>query len=168
LITSDDILKALEYRYSEKSGWIFFREFRFGTGYAQSAMQRLDAWAIQAWDQKVIVDGARVTVPNLRRAFEIKCCRSDAVSELRNPDKRWNAYAVSHEFWFVAPPDIIKKEELSSDDGLMIFDGTELKIVKRARLRVTQPPKWNFVAGLCRRISEQERHILEIKKANGV
>ena len=143
-MTAPVLLAALAEMHSEKRGWIFLPELRLGTGYGRDVEQRLDGWAIQAWP-------SHGHAPYLRRAFEIKVDIADVTKELRNPDKRWLAYAVSHEFWFVAPTGLIDRKLLSKDDGLMEYDGTNLSITKTPRVREAMPPKWSFVAALSRR-----------------
>lgn len=74
------------------------------------------------------------------------------IQELRN--KRWHAYAVSHEFYFVAPAGLIRLAELDKDDGLIEWTGTDLKIAKPARVRESMPPRWSFVVSIARRVNE--------------
>ena len=137
-----------ELRKFHGDGWIFLPEVRLGTGYGHLVETRIDAWAIQAWTRR----GIR----NLRRAFEVKVTPGDILSELRNPDKRWLAYAVSHEFYFVAPTGLIKPKLLTKDDGLIEWGSGKLKIVKAPRTREGMPPRWDFVASLARRINGGE------------
>jgi hypothetical protein len=159
-MNSDAILKLLKEKYAEKNGWLFLPELRMSTGYSNE--QRIDAWAIQAWRMSVRADGSRLDLNNRRISFEIKVSRGDAVKELRDPDKRWYAYSISHEFYFVAPAGLISVKELSKDDGLIeVDDHGLLTIVKAARVREGMPPKWSFVASLCRRIIEKENCLLE-------
>jgi hypothetical protein len=148
-MTAKELLSELAKIHDPMSGWVFIPEMRFGTSYGFSHEQRFDAWAINAWRTR---GGAQ----NLRRAFEIKVSAADLRAELINPDKRWPAYAVSHEFYFVAPAGLVDKKLLTRDDGLIEWDDGNLKIVKPPRLREAMPPKWSFVASLARRILEYE------------
>ncbi len=143
-ITSDFLVNALRKMHTDERGWIFLDELRLGTGWGSMQEQRLDGWAIQAWTKN--------NVRNLRRAFEVKISASDLLQELRDPDKRWPAYAVSHEFYFVTPAGLVKPKLLTKDDGLIEWDGEKLKIVKAPRTREGMPPRWDFVASLARRI----------------
>lgn len=140
---STEILDALRAMHPERRGWLFLPELRLGTGYGGLKEKRLDAWAISCWD-----NGA----PNLRRAFEIKVSAKDLRRELLNPDKRWAGYTVSHEFYFVAPTGLVKLDQLGPEDGLIEWDGTALSIVRKAAVRVPQPPRWDFIAALARRV----------------
>lgn len=143
-VTGSELVRELRKMHDAEKGWIFIDELRMGTGYGSMQEQRLDAWAIQAWTKN--------NVRNLRRAFEIKISASDLLLELRNPDKRWPAYAVSHEFYFVTPAGLVKPKLLTKDDGLIEWDGVKLKVVKYPRTREGMPPRWDFVAALARRV----------------
>ncbi len=144
------LIEELQKMHSKAMGWIFIPELRIGTGYGPGKEQRLDAWAINAWTLR----SGKNRTSNIRRAFEVKVSRSDVQNELRNPDKRWHAYAVSHEFYFVAPAGLIRLAELDKDDGLIEWTGTDLKIAKPARVRESMPPRWSFVAAIARRVNE--------------
>lgn len=133
------LVKALGEMHSEKLGWLFVPELRLSTGFG--CQQRADAWAMHTWPSKGL----------LRRAFEVKVNASDVLKELRDPDKRWNAYAISHEFYFVAPKGLIKPRLLTRDDGLIEWADGKLTITKAPRTREAMPPKWEFVAALLRR-----------------
>ena len=142
------IMDALAAAHPPEAGWVFVRELRMGTGYGRSVEQRLDAWAVQCWR-------ARNGVVNLRRAFEVKERVEDLRAELRNPDKRWQAKAVSHEFYFVAPAGLVPLALLDADDGLMEFDGERVRVVRAAKVREAMHPRWDFVAGLARTLRGQ-------------
>jgi len=152
---SDILLKELEKLHSAERGWLFFPELRMGTGYSLYSDKRVDAWAINTWPS---VRAKKIRAPYLRRAFEIKINQSDVLKELRDPDKRWIAYAISHEFYFVAPKGLIDPQLLSNGDGLMEWDGNELKTVKQPRVREAMPPRWSFVAAIARRVHENGRY----------
>mgnify|MGYP001603299582 CR=1 FL=1 len=154
MIDARTLLEALETMHTRETGWVFVPELRFGTGYGPMKEQRIDAWAIRCWSTSGL--------PNLRRSFELKINPADITGELRNPDKRWAAYAISHEFYFVTPAGLINPNLLTEDDGLMeYFDRTEapgLKITKPPRVRETMPPRWDFVASLARRLRGHDIH----------
>ncbi len=149
MYSAKELCHLLATIHPQQNGWLFFPEFRLGTGYGHFSETRVDAWAIHAYPSSKGTKGAKA--PNLRRAFEIKVSATDAQSELRNPDKRWRAYAISHEFYFVAPSGLINKKLLDRPDGLIEWDGKVIKIVKPALVRETMPPRWDFVAALARR-----------------
>jgi len=163
VIDSDILLKELEKLHPAERGWLFFHELRMGTGYNHYVEKRIDAWAINAWPSVCAIQHTktrkkRIRAPYLRRAFEIKINQSDVLKELRDPDKRWMAYAISHEFYFVAPKGLIDPQLLSNGDGLMEWDGSELKTIKQPRVREGMPPRWSFVAAIARRVHENGRY----------
>lgn len=138
-MTAKQIVARLASMHPTEAGWLFVPELRIGTGF--SCCQSLDAFAMHSWPSKNL----------LRRAFEVKISASDVLKELRDPDKRWRAYAVSHEFYFVSPPGLINPKLLTKDDGLIECDETTIKVVKSPRVREAMPPRWDFVAALLRR-----------------
>jgi len=150
--TSDILLQALKNLHPAERGWLFFPELRVGTGYYYYTGQSIDAWAINTWPS---VRAGKILAPYLRRSFEIKINQSDLLKELRDPDKRWMAYAVSHEFYFVAPQGLINQKLLSNGDGLMEWDGEQLKIMKKPRVREAMPPRWSFLTSIARRVNGQ-------------
>jgi len=151
-MNTHEILMALEAMHPAQDGWVFMPELRAGTGYRGLAQQRVDAWAIQCWG----TGGKLCRVSNRRRAFEVKVTEEDLRRELLNPDKRWYALAISHEFYFVAPKGLVNLKHLTKDDGLIEWDGAALRVVKAPRVREAMPPRWDFIAGLLRRLKRNE------------
>jgi len=147
-MTSDFLLNELRTLHPDSEGWVFVAELRMGSGYGGLQEQRIDAWAIRAWSSQ--------GQPNIRRAFEIKTTRSDMLVELRHPDKRWGAYAISHEFYFVTPADLVAPALLTHDDGLLEWNGERLVVKKSPRIRESMPPRWDFVCSLARRVQGME------------
>ena len=161
LVSADKLLTELAKMHDPAKGWIFFPEFRFGTGYGLYSDSRLDAWAINAWPS---YRARKITAPHVRRAFEIKVNASDVLKELRDPDKRWVAYSISHEFYFVTPQGLIDRKLLTKDDGLIEWNGESLRIVKPARVREAMPPRWSFVAALARRVEKTVKEVQNEEK----
>lgn len=161
-VTSLELLIELR-KLHPRNAWAFFEEMRLGTGYGGTVQQRLDAWAICLYPQKFWKKGYKAKY--LRRSFEIKTFKADMVEELKNPDKRWFAYAYSHEFYFVVPKGLVDKKLLAKEDGLMEWDGENLRITKKPRVREAMPPRWSFVAAVGRRVqretSETEQKLKE-------
>ena len=50
LAHSEILVAELKKMHPQEKGWIFVPEMRFGTGYGGIKEQRIDAWAIQAWE----------------------------------------------------------------------------------------------------------------------
>ena len=158
---TNDILSALRAMHPSNKGWVFLGELRTGTAYGTYDRQYMDAWAINCWPSH-----GKHKAPHLRRAFEVKASASDLLRELRDPDKRWMAYAVSHEFYFVAPKGLIKKSLLDKNDGLIEWENGSLKIVKPPRVREAMPPQWSFVASLLRhRLGMEEARKARLREA---
>jgi len=95
-----------------------------------------------------------------RIAYEIKSARSDFLAELENPVKRVQAYLLSHQFWFVLGPGILKDEQDSwnlskklDGAGLMVVkeEGImPLEIIQHAIKRTPFPMPERFIASLLR------------------
>lgn len=158
------ILQVLAEKY-QRDDCLFFPELRIGTGYGKDAEQRIDAWAMYTYPSKHFH----------RIAFEIKVSRGDFLAELRQPLKRRYALLLSNEFYFVAPPNLIKADELPPEAGLIeIYEtatdaltaqygpgnmyglrqqrpGDQMWFRHPAPHRDTLPPPWRFVAAITRR-----------------
>lgn len=154
-----NILKALRRRHPE-SEWAFFEELRAGTGYRKTwastgpldnnPEQRFDAWAINLYPSKNF----------LRIAYEIKVSRSDFLREIKHPEKRAQALQLSNQFYFVAPPGLIKASELPPEAGLIEVKGEwESRLKVRAPVREAVAPTWQFFASIARRIQSLESRI---------
>jgi hypothetical protein len=74
----------------------------------------------------------------LRSAFEIKVSRSDFIRELQQPSKHKWVLESFHEFWFVAPKDVIQLDELPVNVGWMCPRGNNL-VVKRHAVQNPNP-----------------------------
>lgn len=144
-VSSQELLNALRDMHPQDKGWLFIGEFRNGTAFRGDAQQRFDAMAFHSWPS---APGG----PFLRRAFEIKVSKSDLENELKDPDKRWAAKSVAHQFIWVAPKGLIKLSAIEPDEGLWEWDGEKLVVTREAKTRPTMAPKWSFVASLIRRI----------------
>lgn len=100
------------------------------TGSSWSAgkpMQSMDLWVMEkSWAKPRII------------VYEIKVSRKDFVS-----DTKWPGYlAYGNEFYFVAPPGLIDKEELPEEAGLMVCskNATRLYTKKKSPYRRTEVP----------------------------
>ncbi|MGH2361611.1 MAG: hypothetical protein ACRDGM_13860 [bacterium] len=142
-MTGEELLDRLARRHEAKN-WVFFVEFRIGTGYGKDAEQRVDAWAIDLYPSHRME----------RVAYEVKVTREDFLREIKNPEKRRAALRLSNKFWFVAPPGIVKPEEVPLDCGLL--ESSELPRhytgfveTVRAPWRDTPAPTWRLICGCC-------------------
>ncbi len=109
-----------------------------GTGYSQSRW--IDAVVFQMWPSK----GLR------RLAFEVKVTRQDFTRELNNPIKHAWCKECFHEFWFVAPKDVIQLEELPDKVGWMYPAGKRLNIARHAVLNDKPKLDDKLLAGFMR------------------
>jgi hypothetical protein len=68
----------------------------------------------------------------LRSAFEIKISRSDFLRELQYPNKYKWVQDSFHEFWYVAPQGVIKREELPANAGWLCPRANKLTVKRHA------------------------------------
>lgn len=119
-------------RHSESEGeWINLVEFHY-----------IDLFSFHLWgDWPDAKQAARTGMPqgrvfHKRVAYEIKVTRADFRSEMRKPEKRAGAMALSHQFFFATPPGLVKRDEIPADCGLVeVTAGGEVKVIKRAPVR---------------------------------
>jgi len=154
--SANDITKALfdYYRQKNKTGyasapaWICFSELRKGTVHSKS---RVDFWAMSCWESN-----------NFDRiSYEIKISRGDYLNELKQPQKRDFALAISNYFYFVTPPGLISVDELPPECGLIeLSESGKLRTIKKAPRRNPQFAfSWSFMAALGRNIYLQSPHV---------
>jgi hypothetical protein len=82
----------------------------------------IDVAVFQMWASKGLT----------RAAFEVKISRADFINELRQPEKHKWCKECFHEFWFVAPKDVIQIEELPANAGWMYPRGARLCVARHA------------------------------------
>jgi hypothetical protein len=141
VLTTPAIVQALYAHYRER-GYLCLDELKPGTG-AYSYNGGIDFWCMHEWPSK----------KHVRISFEVKVSRGDFRKEKLNPHKQKNALAYSNEFYFVTPPKLVSTYELPEYAGLIEVrvDGT-LRTVKAAPWRDSEPPSWNFMAAVMRRL----------------
>lgn len=150
--------------HSRSSEWIFLRELRVGTGFENSAAQRLDAFALNCFAHTAMK----------RVCYEVKTSRADFLCEMKQPLKRRIGLRYSNEFYFVTPASLLRVEEIPVECGLIevgafssearLATTVESKTVvhfdpdHRIHCRVTVPapwretpgPTWQLIAGMLR------------------
>ena len=128
--TSEQLRKLIRDKYKTPENSfnraVILEEVPNGTGGHQSRW--IDVAVFEMWPSKGLS----------RQAFEIKVSRSDFLNELRQPEKHQWCKDCFHYFWFVAPKDVIKEEELSINAGWMYPSGSRL-CVKRHAVRNDAP-----------------------------
>lgn len=82
----------------------------------------IDAAVFQLWPMKGLT----------RAAFEVKISRNDLIQELLNPAKHAWCKECFHEFWIVAPQEILSREELPASAGWLYPRGDKLVVGKMA------------------------------------
>jgi hypothetical protein len=102
-----DIVEAV--MHASRSEWHFFRELRVPTGRRVVDAQRLDAFALNAYQHMSMK----------RIAYEVKISRSDFLSELKRPIKRRIGMRYSNEFYFVTPGGLLDVGEVPCECGLI-------------------------------------------------
>ena len=165
IYTSEVLTEGVRLCKHNKSEWIVIPELRLGTGFIGDSEQRIDLFAFHEWPSH----------NNKTISYEMKISRGDFLRELRLSEKRKPALRKSTRFYFVTPPDLVKKKENPEECGLIeIFynpegvvdsfnckrypsEKVQLKYKYISYEKVVAPKlkregaSWNFVAGLVRR-----------------
>jgi len=123
-LKAEDLVALLRNRYESKNGLynqtVVLEQVPDGTGLVQNRW--IDVAVFEMWPSKGLT----------RSAFEIKVSRSDFLRELGAPEKHKWCLDSFHEFWFVAPKDVIQIEELPIGIGWMYPRGETLCIARHA------------------------------------
>jgi len=105
------------------------------------------------------------------QGVEIKCSRSDVLSELRDPAKSDEIMRFCDYWWLLAAPDTVSKDELPETWGLLTVakNGQGLTAVKRPTYREPYSIPRTFLASILRRSAERrvgmEEHVnLEVNR----
>jgi hypothetical protein len=130
-VTAEDLVKLIRQRYplDRPNGFqthVVLEQVPDGTGMHQGHW--IDVAVFDLWPSKGL----------LRSAFEIKVSRSDFIRELQHPSKHKWVLECFHEFWFVAPKDVIQLDELPVNVGWMCPRGNKL-VVKRHAVQNPNP-----------------------------
>jgi O-acetyl-ADP-ribose deacetylase (regulator of RNase III) len=152
------VCKVIKGRHDPRE-WVFLTEVRTATGWggkkdSEVSIRYIDAFAISLWPSKGFQ----------RIAYEVKVSRSDLLSELRNPAKRFQARVLAHEFWYVVAPGVYNPAEDRSElDGcgvIEVLPTGQSRIVERVRNHgwVPMPMPETFVASLLRRAADESLH----------
>lgn len=124
-VTSADLMAILRKKYPAKpdlamNAYVVLEEVPNAVGYATD--RHIDAVVFSLWPSKGLT----------RTAFEIKVSRQDFLRELNNPVKHRWCHECFHQFWFLAPLEVIKEEELPEGAGWMYPRGGKLVIKRHA------------------------------------
>lgn len=144
---SNKLLHLLRERFKAPEA-VLLEEVGDGTGFA--CRRHLDAISMGCWPST----GLDLC------GYEIKVSRSDWRKELDQPEKAAPFLEFLDAFWVVAPPGIVKLEELPQGWGLMepTRNGSRLKTARRSELRPEgekpAPPDRHFLASLLRKAND--------------
>jgi len=138
--TADELFHRLEVKYDDPQRYVVASQVANATGACVNSW--IDVVVFFLWPS----DGLR------RAAFEIKVSRSDWLKELQQPLKNEDARKSNHEFWYLAPADVIKEEELPKDTGWMKPHGQGLSIVRHP-VRHTPVVDDSTIAALIRSVT---------------
>lgn len=118
-VRADELLGLLSARHVRD---LFFPEVKDGPTWSGSHL-RLDALAImKSWSPIRLI------------GYEIKVDRSDWLG-----DRKWEAYLdLVHEFWIVAPPEVVPVEEVPAGVGVL-RPSSELTMLRTERKAVRRP-----------------------------
>jgi len=136
----------------KRSEWALFFELRNGTGRKKKSERKtdpsryIDALAINLWPSK----------KHRRVAYEIKVSRADFLKEIKSPKKREWAEEISHQFYFVAPQGLIKKEEVPQGCGLLEVIDDELSETLRASIRKVRDFSMTEICAMARLAMNRE------------
>lgn len=142
-MTSQEILKRLRDRYPLQDGWVTMAEVT-----PPGTTRRFDLIALMSWQSR----GHEVM------GFEIKVSRSDWLKELATPAKAEPLVRLCSRWWIVAPPEVVKVEELPATWGLLVIHPEQVRATKQAPLLSPEP--WNDSVWRCMllRQATRERH----------
>lgn len=134
---TDDLFRRLHNRYTGK-GVILLEQVGDGAGFGNSGWS--DAIAMSTWPSKGLT----------LYGFEVKASRADWLRELDRPEKNAAWQACCHEWYIVAPKDVVKLEELPTDWGLLIPKGADgLRVAKRSE-KEAEPVTLDLIAAVFR------------------
>lgn len=139
---AEDLVKLIRKRY-EGDAYAVLEQVPNATGAYQTRW--IDVAVFSLWPSKGLT----------RSAFEIKVARSDFIHELQNAQKHKWVKECFHEFWFVAPKDIIQIDELPDGVGLMQPRGNGLVIKKYCRKNDNPTLDDNLLAAFMRATNKE-------------
>jgi len=115
---ASDLVALIRRRYSATNGAynrsVVLEQVPDGTGMMQGRW--IDVAVFEMWPSKGLT----------RSAFEVKVSRSDFLRELQTPNKYKWCLESFHEFWFVAPKDVIQLAEIPKGIGWLYPRGNKL------------------------------------------
>ncbi len=145
-----EIITRLRKRY-DAPVWAFIPQVRNQTGFGRR-VRTIDAIAMSLYPSR----GLELM------AFEIKTTRQDWVRELKDPEKADEIAKYCDRWWIVAPEGVVEAGELPPTWGLLIVHGTKIRIKMDAPKLNPPPISREFLAAICRRVTEEKPGEAEI------
>ena len=128
---ANEVLKLLTQKYPEDK-FVNVPECKTGSTWMSPACPRIDLWTMaRSWTKPRFI------------GHEIKVGRSDFLN-----DHKWESYLpFCKEFYFVAPADVIRVEEVPEQAGLLTVTKNGRKVItrKKAPVRNVEIPRKLFV-----------------------
>jgi hypothetical protein len=141
--TETELLNALAIRYSPPE-WAFLPHVRRGTGFSTN-IRTADGIAMNLFPSR----GMELM------GFEVKCSRSDWLTELKKPHKAEEIAQFCDKWWLViSDEDYVKLGELPSTWGLITPHGSGLKCRKEAEKMQSKAIDKPFLGAIFRRVQE--------------
>ncbi len=131
-MTSAEIIARLRDRYQLSDGWVTMSEVT-----PPGTSRRFDFMAIQGWQSR-----GRVSM-----GFEVKVSRSDWLRELKEVAKAEPLVPLCTHWWVVAPPDVVKLEEMPATWGLLTVHAEQMRAAKQAA--TLAPELWSQEVWQC-------------------
>jgi hypothetical protein len=141
--TAGSVRNALKSHFPHPEYGLIF-EVAQGTG--MNANRRLDAMAMSLWPSRGL----------LLYGIEIKVSRSDWRREKANPAKAEELARFCHQFYIAAPNDVVPRDELPPNWGLLeVDDAGKVGVTKPAATLAPEPPGYQFLAAVFRAIRRE-------------
>lgn len=140
-------LKNYYTSYNRQRSNVIFPELRLGSGYNDIAQRRIDLFIISS------------AQGNLTTAFEIKVSRADFLKDIKDNLKQRGARLYASNFYYVAPKNMIKVEEIPLWAGLIEIDLDKClkgeycqQITVPAPLHNRNNASWGLICSLVRNV----------------
>lgn len=142
-----DLFRRLRKR-NNANGVILLCEVGDGAGFGNRGWT--DVVSMQTWpSKKLIITG-----------YEVKATRPDWLRELDNPEKNVAWQKQCHEWYIVAPKDVLKLEELPEGWGLLVPRGKDsLRIAVRSEKIGVETISLDLMAAVFRAAGNERRHL---------
>lgn len=144
-MTASEIIDALIARSDDK---IWAAEVHF---YDHEVDSRVDFWTLEPTRSQQF----RAT------SYEIKISRDDF---RRDSEKKQDAaLRWSDRFWYVTPLDILQITEIPVWAGLLVWDGKNFAVKRRAPMRAKAAPSWEVIVSVLRNSGDCRRDVRLLK-----